>query len=91
MADKKVLISETGWPSASPAKGQCVPSPANQATAIASIRKAFTTRCFLFEAFNDYWKPAGVEQHWGFLGDSPSTHSNRSMRFETRSNFTESW
>jgi len=69
---KTVVVTETGWPSAGGAIRASVPSPSNQATAIESIKKTFSSNCFIFSAFNEEWKPnvagvAGVEQTWGIL------------------------
>lgn len=71
------VITESGWPWQGDANGDAVPSVANQATALASLKSTFSSNIILFTAYNDYWKTnnAGTfdaEQYWGFLGDSPS-------------------
>jgi exo-beta-1,3-glucanase (GH17 family) len=63
-----VIIGETGWPTEGPAKGEAVPSIENQLTFVSDLRKlanAAGMEYFLFEAFDEPWKPAGSEQHWG--------------------------
>lgn len=73
---KKTVITESGMPSGGQCNGSMCPSPANQATAISSLKGAFPNGgLFLFTAFNDYWKSPGylgVEQLWGILGNAPS-------------------
>ncbi|PUU79650.1 glycoside hydrolase superfamily [Tuber borchii] len=67
---KKVLITETGWPSQGNSNGACVPSPDNQAAALSSIKSAMGSNVIYFTAFDDLWKtdtPAtfNAEKHWG--------------------------
>jgi len=67
---KKVLITETGWPSQGDSNGACVPSPDNQAAALSSIKSAMGSNVIYFTAFDDNWKtdtPAtfNAEKHWG--------------------------
>lgn len=77
---KKIVVTETGWPWQGTANGQAVPSKDNQATAMSSIKTAFSgnpENVILFTPFNDYWKTNSAslfnaEQFWGFKGDSPS-------------------
>lgn len=67
---KKVVITESGWPHAGQSNGVAVPSPENQALAMASIRGAFGADLFLFTAFDDKWKgdgAFGVEKNWGIM------------------------
>ncbi|KAG7662097.1 uncharacterized protein J8A68_004359 [[Candida] subhashii] len=71
-SDKQVLITETGWPTQGQPYGNCVPSVANQVSAIQSIVQSLGSKVFVFTMYNDYWKdpgPYGVEQHWGVFGD----------------------
>ena len=77
-ADRKVVITEAGWPSSGSTNGKAVPSKENQAAAVSDLKSAFTSNIFLFTAFNDYWKQNtaatfGVEQYWGIHGDCPSS------------------
>jgi exo-beta-1,3-glucanase (GH17 family) len=75
-----IVITETGWPWQGETNGVAVPSTANQAAAISSIKSAFTSSpesVILFTTFNDLWKTNTAaqfqaEQYWGFLGYSPS-------------------
>ncbi|RPA99243.1 glycoside hydrolase [Choiromyces venosus 120613-1] len=67
---KKVLITETGWPYQGNPNGAAVPSVANQAAAISSIKNAMGLEVVYFTAFDDGWKkdnPAtfNAEKHWG--------------------------
>lgn len=77
-ADRKVVITEAGWPSSGSTNGKAVPSKDNQAAAVKDLKSAFTSNLILFTAFNDYWKQNsaatfGVEQYWGIYGDCPSS------------------
>lgn len=77
---QQVVVTETGWPWQGDANGVAVPSPANQAAALGSIKGAFTSTpeaVILFTPYNDLWKqnsPAqfNAEQYWGFVGNAPS-------------------
>jgi len=67
---KKVLITETGWPSQGDPNGAAVPSVENQAAALSSIKNAMGLDVCYFTAFDDFWKkdtPAtyNAEKHWG--------------------------
>ncbi|KAK8117805.1 family 17 glycoside hydrolase [Apiospora kogelbergensis] len=71
--NKRIVVTETGWPWKGTANGAAVPGMDTQSTAIASIKSSFTSNpadCILFTAFNDMWKKpdAGTffaEQFWG--------------------------
>lgn len=68
--NRNVKITETGYPMAGNANGNQVPTPENQATAIASIMKATNNEAVMFTVFNDKWKnpgPYNVEQNFGIL------------------------
>lgn len=69
---KRVILSETGWPSAGATNGAAVPSLENQRRFIQElIAKAAEKglEFFLFEAFDEKWKKdveGEVGAHWGF-------------------------
>lgn len=78
--NQEIVITETGWPSKGDTNGAAVPSEANQAAAISSIKSAFSSNpagVTLFNPYNMMWKTSSsaqfnAEQYWGFLGDCPS-------------------
>lgn len=68
--DKRIVIGETGWPSAGPPHGAAVPSAENQALylrAFISWAQSHRVQYFYFEAFDEGWKTneGGVGTHWG--------------------------
>lgn len=70
--DKKVLITESGWPSSGDTNGKAVPSKSNQKDAIKSIKKECGDDVLLFTAFNDNWKASGAfnaEKSYGILSN----------------------
>lgn len=67
---KRIVIGETGWPSAGPAYKAAVPSTANQAQylrAFVAWAQARGIQYFYFDAFDEGWKvhEEGVGTHWG--------------------------
>ncbi|KAF2658127.1 glycoside hydrolase family 17 protein [Lophiostoma macrostomum CBS 122681] len=69
---KRVIVTESGWPTAGDSHDNAVPSPANQKTAIDSLNAAFSGDLFFFNAFDDAWKSDfqgsyNAETHWGIL------------------------
>ncbi|CAK9439699.1 uncharacterized protein LODBEIA_P37990 [Lodderomyces beijingensis] len=69
---KRVLITESGWPSKGDSNGVAVPSKQNQDAAIQSIKSTCGDATILFTAFNDLWKhdgPYNAEKYWGFLSN----------------------
>ncbi len=69
---KTTWITETGWPHAGDTNGQAVPSPADQQTALDSIRSKMKSNAILFSAFNTDWKQNGpgtfnAEHNWGII------------------------
>ncbi len=73
---KKVVVTETGWPTKGLTNGLAVPGLANQKMALDSIHKAFAATpgdIILFSAFNDLWKDKAAstfdaDQFWGING-----------------------
>ncbi|RAH84519.1 glycoside hydrolase, partial [Aspergillus japonicus CBS 114.51] len=74
--NKKVVITESGWPHAGQPNGKAVPSLENQRAAVRSLREAFagdSPELVLFSSFDDLWKvdngyTFGAEKFWGILG-----------------------
>ncbi len=70
--NKRVVISETGWPSDGESRAAAVPSRANQRRFVQEfIAKAAEQNAdaFFFAAFDENWKRrpgAEVEAHWGY-------------------------
>lgn len=67
---KRIVIGETGWPSAGPAYKAAVPSAANQAQylrAFVDWAQARSVQYFYFAAFDEDWKvhEEGVGTNWG--------------------------
>jgi exo-beta-1,3-glucanase (GH17 family) len=86
---KKVIISETGWPSGGNPNGPAQPSLANQKKFITEFLKLVRKEkidFFHFAAFDEKWKvaePNGVGPHWGFyLSDRTPKHSIMTLRLD---------
>ncbi len=74
--NKRVVVTESGWPWQGSANGQAVPGKDNQQTAVDSIKTNYGAQSpgdlILFTAFNDLWKKAEpgtfyAEQYWGMV------------------------
>jgi exo-beta-1,3-glucanase (GH17 family) len=70
--NKRVVVTESGWPHQGDTNGQAVPSPQNQQAALASLRQNFSNDLFFFNAFDDVWKANtaatfNAEQYWGIM------------------------
>lgn len=68
----RVVVTESGWPHQGDANGKAVPSPDNQAKALASIRSDFTSDVFIFNSFDSLWKSDSAstfnaERYWGVV------------------------
>ena len=68
----RVVVTETGWPHQGNANGKAVPSPENQATALASIRSEFSSDVFIHNSFDSPWKSDwassfNAERYWGVI------------------------
>ncbi|SCU98830.1 LAMI_0F16402g1_1 [Lachancea mirantina] len=71
--NKKVLVTESGWPSQGETYGKAVPSKSNQEAAVSSIKSNCGDSVILFTAFNDLWKSDGsygVEKYWGIFSSN---------------------
>jgi exo-beta-1,3-glucanase (GH17 family) len=68
---KRVVIGETGWPSAGPANGAAVPGMANARRFLAewmAVSAAKRIPYYYFSAFDEIWKAeGGVGSHWGIM------------------------
>ncbi|KAI1080281.1 glycoside hydrolase superfamily [Whalleya microplaca] len=73
---KRIVVTETGWPWQGEPNGQAIPGLDHQASALSSIKSAYTDspgNVILFTAFNDPWKKAEAgtfmaEPFWGMGG-----------------------
>ncbi|PHH74819.1 hypothetical protein CDD83_4495 [Cordyceps sp. RAO-2017] len=73
---KKVVVTETGWPTKGDPNGRAVPSISNQRFAMDSIKHEFSSDpgdVIFFSAFNDLWKKReqttfNADQFWGIDG-----------------------
>lgn len=66
--NKKVVITETGYPSAGDTNGKNVPSLENQQIALKSLLEECGSDITILSTYNDYWKnpgPYNIEQHFG--------------------------
>lgn len=69
-SEKRIIITETGWPTEGSANGLAIPGIDNQKMALESISKAFADNpgdIILFSAFNDLWK-GDRDKYWGIGG-----------------------
>ena len=75
-SDKRIVVTETGWPWQGESNGAAVPGMDQQTRALSSIKDAYSDKpgdVFFFTAFNDLWKKAEAntfmaEQFWGMGG-----------------------
>lgn len=70
--NKRVVVTESGWPHQGNSNGKAIPSPDNQKAALKSIRENFNGDMFLFNAFDSPWKSDtastfNAEPFWGVL------------------------
>lgn len=69
---KPAWITESGWPHGGDTNGLAIPSPADQQTALSSLKSTFTDNFVFFSAYNDLWKQDnsgtyGAEHFWGMF------------------------
>ncbi len=75
---KPIVVGETGWPSAGPAKGAAVPGRDQQAfylQGVSRLARAEGLSLFIFEMFDEPWKSEAesIGPHWGLCdGDGRS-------------------
>jgi exo-beta-1,3-glucanase (GH17 family) len=70
--NKRVVVTESGWPSQGTSHDEAVVSKDAQRAAISSIRAVFDHDLFLFNAFDSPWKTDddstwNSERYWGIL------------------------
>ncbi|KAF3005087.1 hypothetical protein E8E13_009814 [Curvularia kusanoi] len=68
----RVVVTETGWPHQGDPNGKAVPSPDNQAKALASIHNEFTGDIFIHNSYDSPWKSDSAstfnaERYWGVI------------------------
>jgi exo-beta-1,3-glucanase (GH17 family) len=73
-SERRVRVTETGWPKNGDANGAAIPSKANQNVALDSIKSKIANDVIIFSAFNNYWMrddstTFNTEHYWGLLGD----------------------
>ncbi|KAF2794979.1 glycoside hydrolase family 17 protein [Melanomma pulvis-pyrius CBS 109.77] len=70
--NKRVIVTESGWPHQGDSHGNAVASPEAQKAAMDSIRSKFDHDVFLFNAYDSMWKTDDASTHnaekfWGIL------------------------
>ncbi|EMD68503.1 hypothetical protein GGP41_003282 [Bipolaris sorokiniana] len=70
--NKRVVVTESGWPRQGSPNGEAIPSVENQRVALQSIRESFSGDMFLFSAFDSSWKvntasTFNAERFWGVI------------------------
>jgi exo-beta-1,3-glucanase (GH17 family) len=79
--NKRVIIGETGWPSAGRPQGQAIPNPENQKRYLREfllLAEQFDVEYLYFDAFDELWKieePGHVGQNWGY------SYTDRSAKY----------
>ena len=79
---KRLVVGETGWPSAGPANGAAIPGGENQVhylRGVSRYAKSNGVNVFLFEMFDEPWKSAfeSVGPHWGLFDGTAGRNSAR--------------
>lgn len=90
---KTTIITESGWPHQGSPNNKAIPSPENQAAAIASLKAAFGggSNLVLYNSFNDLWKSNSADTFGSvFFMVVSSTLSDTDGSLE-RSSFGEFW
>ncbi|KAF2827295.1 glycoside hydrolase [Ophiobolus disseminans] len=70
--NKRVVVTESGWPHQGDPNGKAFPNPENQRLALESIRAEFSNDMFLHNAFDATWKSDfsasfNAERYWGII------------------------
>lgn len=80
---KRVVIGETGWPSAGPPRGSAIPSPGNQRRFLReflTLAQQESVEFYYFAAFDELWKTeGGVGSYWGMM------YSDRRNKYDLQS------
>lgn len=96
---KTVVVSESGWPHQGNPNNKAIPSPENQAAAIASLKAAFGggSNLVLYNSYNDLWKSDSADTFGSvvffLLGGLSSTasHAHTDVSQLERRNSGVSW
>ena len=86
---KTTIVTESGWPHQGDPNNKAIPSPENQAAAIASLKAAFSggLNLVLYNSYNDLWKSDSADTfgsvHFFLVMSSTASHTN--VRLERRS------
>ena len=72
-AGKRVVVTETGWPTQGNANGEAQPGWSEHQQAVDSLKKSVGKDLILFTLFNDLWKQDRsdtfhAERYWGLRG-----------------------
>ncbi|MFH2055635.1 MAG: glycosyl hydrolase family 17 protein, partial [bacterium] len=77
--DKRIVIGETGWPSAGETRGEAIPTAENQAQYLSdfvAMANSHGIEYFYFEIFDEKWKSGQNEgqtgAHWGLYESTGS-------------------
>lgn len=81
---KRIVIGETGWPSAGPPNGPAVPSLDNQRRffyEFLKVAEEHEIEFYYFDGFDELWKrEGGVGSHWGYMDSARvSKHAVQSV------------
>jgi exo-beta-1,3-glucanase (GH17 family) len=83
---KEVMIFETGWPTQGDTNNNAVPSLANQEIFLKEfslLARQHNIKYFMFAAFDEPWKGAGVESNWGLYYENRNPKSSTQAVFDT--------
>ena len=71
--DKRVVVTESGWPTQGSPNNQAVPGKSQQQQAVQSLKQALSKDLILYTLYDDLWKQDSAntfnaEKHWGLRG-----------------------